>query len=86
MTQAQIDIQNQLEQTNNTDLTTQLFLNDSPVLFLEAIVQDTSVDNPEQNSSNTGPIEHLTPPEKHRTPPETNNYEQSLETTPPAKK
>ena len=38
MTQAQIDLQQQLEQTS-TDLTTQLLLYDFPVLFLEPIDQ-----------------------------------------------
>ena len=32
MTQAQLDLQKQLEQTNKTDLTTQPLFNDSPVL------------------------------------------------------
>ena len=34
MTQAQIDLQTQLEQTSS-DLTTQPLFNDSPILFLE---------------------------------------------------
>ena len=38
MTQAQLDLQNQLEQTSS-DLTTQPLFNDSPVLFLEPIDQ-----------------------------------------------
>ena len=36
MTQSQLDLQTQLEQTP-TDLTTQPLSNDSPVLFLESI-------------------------------------------------
>ena len=33
MTQAQLDLQSQLEQTNNTDLTTQPLFTDSLVFF-----------------------------------------------------
>ena len=78
MTQAQLDTQNQLEQTNNTDLTTQALFNDSSTLFREAMDQDPSLANSEQNCS-TEQIEH-------QTPPETNNYEQSQGTRPPQKK
>ena len=63
MTQAQLDLQNQLEQTNITDLTTQPICNDSAVPFLEALDQDPSVANSEQNSSSTDQIEHEIPPE-----------------------
>ena len=69
MTQAQLDLQNQLEQTENTDLTTQPLFNDSPVLFLDAMDQTPSVANSEQSSS-SAQIEHQNPPEKHPTPPE----------------
>ena len=41
MTQAQKDLQNQLEQ-KTTDLTTQPLFNDCPFLFLEAVDQDQS--------------------------------------------
>ena len=37
MTQAQLDLQNQLKQTNNTDLTTQPLFTDSLVFFLEVM-------------------------------------------------
>ena len=51
MIQAQLDIQNQLEQqTNNTDLTTQPLFNNSPVLFREALDQDPSVVTSEQRA------------------------------------
>ena len=70
MTQAQLALQNQLTQTNIADLTTQLFFNDSPVLFIEAMGQDPSVANSEQISS-TEQIEHQTSSERHPTPPET---------------
>ena len=43
MTQAQFDLQNQREQTKNTDHTTQRLFKCSPVLFLEAMNQDPSV-------------------------------------------
>ena len=96
MTQAQFDIQNlqnnELEQTSNTVLTNQPLFNDSPVLFLEVMVQDPSVLTSEQSSSeqhfsNIEQIEHQTPPEKQRTPPEANDFEQSLGTPhPPLKK
>ena len=70
---AQLDIQNlpnQFEQqTSNADLTTQHLLNESPVLFFEAMDQDPSVVTSEQNSSeqktsDVEQIEHQTPPEK----------------------
>ena len=76
MTQAQFDLQNQLEQTDFTDLTTQFLFNDSPVLFLEVMDQAPSVVNREQNPS-TERTEHPIPPEKHLTPPATNNFAQS---------
>ena len=38
MTQAQLDLQNQLEQFSS-DVTTQPLFNDSPVLFLESFDQ-----------------------------------------------
>ena len=43
MTQAQLDLQNQLEQTNNTDLTTQPLINDSTVLFRDAMENSSSI-------------------------------------------
>ena len=86
MTQAQLDLQNQLEQTNNTGLTHQLLFNVSPVLFRDAMDQDPSVAMSEQNLSSTEQIEHQTPPEKHQTPPKTNTFEQSHGTPPPPKK
>ena len=39
MTQAQIDLQTQLEQTTPTDLMTRPLLNDSPVLYIETSEQ-----------------------------------------------
>ena len=48
MTQAQLDLQNQLEQTKNTDLTTQPLFSDSPVLFLEVMDQAPSLVNTEK--------------------------------------
>ena len=43
MTQAKLDLQNQLEQHNETDLTNQPLFNDSPVLFLEVMDQAPSL-------------------------------------------
>ena len=88
MTQAHFDLQslqNQLEPTSNTDITTQPLFNDAPVLILEDMNQDPSVANSEQHSS-TEQIEHQISPEKHQTPPETNIYEPSHGTTPFLKK
>ena len=39
MTQAQLDLQTQLEQATRTDLTTKPLLNDSPVLYIETSEQ-----------------------------------------------
>ena len=66
MTQAQLDLQKQLEQTSS-DLTTQSLFIDSPVLFLESIDQV-----PAHPSGQIEQTEHTTsskvhaPPEIHR--------------------
>ena len=77
MTPAQLNLQNQLEQIINTDLTTQPLFNHSPVFFHDIMDQALSVVKTEQNSS-TEQNQHQVCPEKHLTPPETNNYEQSF--------
>ena len=48
MTQAKLDLKNQLEQNNNTDLTNQPLFNDSPFLLLEVMYQAPSLENAEQ--------------------------------------
>ena len=61
MTQAQLELQNQLEQSTNV-LTTQLHFNDSPILFSEAMNQDQSTTTNEQ-------IEHKTTSTKDQISP-----------------
>ena len=77
MTEAQLDLQHQLEQTI-TDLITQPLFNDSPVLFLQAMDQD-------QPNTISEQIEHNTVSPKGRTPPEISN-DNSRESPPPLKK
>ena len=95
MTQAHFDmqlLQKQLEQqTKNTNLTTQSSFNESPVLFLEAMEQDSSIvtsdqTSSEQNNSHMDQKARQTPPEKQQTSPEINKYEQSHRTPPSSKK
>ena len=74
MTQAQLDLQTQLEQTS-TDLTTQPLFNDSHVLFLESLEQVNA--HPSEQVEQT---EHATSSKVH-TPPDTTH-----ETPPPPKK
>ena len=74
MTQAQLDLQTQLEQTS-TDLTTQPLFNDSPVLFLESVEQVNA--HPSEQIEQT---EHM-PSSKVHTPPDNTH-----ETPPPPKK
>ena len=85
MTQAQPYLQNRLEQTNKTDLTSQPLFNDFPVLFLEVMDQAPSVEYTEQNSP-TKQTEQPIPLKKPFTPSETNNFEHSHGTPPPSKK
>ena len=61
MTQAQLELQNQLEQSTNV-LTTQPHFNDSPILFSEAMNQDQSTTTNEQ-------IEHKTTSTKDQISP-----------------
>ena len=83
LSQVQLDLQNQLEQTNNTDLTTQPLFNDSPLLFLEVMDQAPSLVNTEQSFNEQ--TEYPVSPEKLLTPPGTNNYDQSPRTSQPNK-
>ena len=64
MTQAQRDLQTQLEQTSS-DLTTHPLFNDSPVLFLETLDPTQTNTNP---TTNTEQAEHNT--SKVTTPPD----------------
>ena len=77
MTQAQIDLQTQLEQTSS-DRTTHPLFNDSPVLFLENMDQTQPNTNP-TNNTEKAKHEHNTP--KVPTPPDN-----TTETPPPPKK
>ena len=54
MTQAQVDLQNQLEQAT-ADLTTRPLLNDSPVLYIDTSepIPTTSLEQMEQEKLNT---------------------------------
>ena len=70
MTQAQLDLQTQLEQTF-FDLNTQPLFKNSPVLFLDPIYQvfsDTS-EQVEQTEQNTSSKDHTPPDNSHETPP-----------------
>ena len=80
MTQTQLDCQFQLEQ-NNTDLTTQSFFNDSPVLFLGSMDQ-TNTNLSEQDNQ----AEHHNNYPNNSTPPTKFTVDQSHETPPPSKK
>ena len=66
MTQAQIDLQTQLEQSSS-DLTTHPLFNDSSVLFLETMDQTPTNTNP-TNTTDQAEHEHNTP--KVPTPPD----------------
>ena len=86
MTQPQTDMQNlrsQLEQqTNNTDLSTQPIFNESPVLFLEVMGQESSNATSDQTSSdhknlNTEQNASQIHSKKQQRSPEIHNYEQS---------
>ena len=94
MSQAQLNMQtlhSKLEQhTNNTDLTPQPLFTDSPVLFLKATEQESSIVNSDRNSSkqNNSNIEqnnHQTSPEKQQIFPAINTYEKSHGNPPNAK-
>ena len=71
MTQAQLDLQTQLDQTPS-DLTTQPLFHDPPVLFLESIDQvhahtSEQIDQPEHNTTSS---KDQTPSDNsHETPP-----------------
>ena len=76
MTQAQVDLQNQLEQAT-ADLTTRHLLNDSPVLYidtsepipttsLEQIEQDKIEHDTSKVSTRLNDISHTPPPPKKR--------------------
>ena len=77
MTQAQIDLQTQLEKTSS-DLTTRPLLNDSPVLFLEYMDQTQTNTNPTKNNEQA---EHEHNSSKVPTLPDN-----TTETPPPPKK
>ena len=62
MTQAQLDLPNQLEQTT-TDLITQTLFNNSPVPFFEALAQDHPNAISEQFEHNNVSPKAPTPPE-----------------------
>ena len=78
MTQAQVDLQNQLEQATS-DLTTRPLLNDSPVLYIDTSepIPTTPLEQMEQEK-----IEHDT--SKVSTPP--NDIDHTHATPPPPKK
>ena len=78
MTQAQVDLQNQLEQATS-DLTTRPLLNNSPVLYIDTSepIPTTSLEQMEQ-----GKIEHDT--SKVSTP--LNDIDHTHATPPPPKK
>ena len=79
MIQAQLDLQTQLEQTSS-DLTTHPLFNDSPILFLETMVQNQTP--PNTNSTNFAEqMEHEYTSSKTHTPPDDNTTE-----TPPTPK
>ena len=98
MTQGQLDMQNlhlQIEQqTNNTDLSIHPLFTDFPVLFLEAMEQDSSNATSDQTSSEynnsiTKRNARQILSEKQQISPEIHNYEQSEQshgTPPPSKK
>ena len=69
MTQAQLDLQNQLEQPSS-DLTTQPLLIDSPVIFLETLDQVNAhpSEQIEQTEDTTSSKVH-TPDNTHEVPP-----------------
>ena len=77
MTQAQIDLQTQLEQTSSY-LTTHPLFKDSPVLFLENMDQTQTNTNP---TNNTEQAEH-----EHNTPKVPTLPDKTTETPPPPKK
>ena len=79
MTQAQIDLQTQLEQATPTDLITRPLLNDTPVLYIETSEQKppTFLEQMEHTK-----IEHENP--KTATPPDDTDHTQT--TPPPPKK
>ena len=68
MTQAQLDLQNQLEQSSS-DLSTQPLFNDFPVLFLETIDQVYAHPS-EQTEHNTSSNVHTPPDTEVPLPPE----------------
>ena len=71
ITQTQLDLQTQLEQSTS-DLTIQPLFNDSPVLFLESIDQvhvDASKQVEETEHNTTSPKEQTPPENSHETPP-----------------
>ena len=70
MTQSQLDLQTQLEQTSS-DLTTQPLFNDSPILFLDPLdlVPSRTSEQVEQTEHNTSSEDHTLPDNSHETPP-----------------
>ena len=72
MTQAQLDLQTQLEQTS-FDLTTQPLFNDSPVLSIDPYDQVPShtSEQVEQTKHNTSSKNHTPPDNSYETPPPT---------------
>ena len=79
MTQAQIDLQTQLEQTTPTDLITRPLSNDSPVLYIETLEQTppTFLEQMEQTK-----IEH----ENSKPTPSQDDTDHTQPTPPPSKK
>ena len=70
MAQAQLDLQNQQEQTFS-DLTTKLVFNDFLVLFLEPIdqINDPPSEEIEQTEQTTSSKVHIPPDNTHEIPP-----------------
>ena len=70
MTHAQLDLQNQLEQSSS-DFSTQPLFNDSPVPFLETIDQVNAhpSEQVEQTKHNTSPKVHTPPDTANEVPP-----------------
>ena len=79
MTQAQIDLQQQLEQASS-DLATQPLFNDSPVLFLET--SDQVNDHPQEQTEQIEQPEHDT----SQVPTPLDHTNNTYETQPPPKK
>ena len=79
MTQAQLDLQNQLEQTSS-DLTTKPVFNDSLVLFLEPFdqINDPPSEEIEQTEHTTSSKVHTPPDNTHEIPPPPNKNAMKL--------